>query len=190
MVVNVKKCRVCKKEFTPRNSMQKVDSPACALRLSKLKKEKAYKDTTRQLKSAHRANDKGYLTKSAQFYCNKYIRERDKDKPCVSCGKLNDGSHQVHASHYRSRGSASQLRFHELNIHSSCMQCNSWKSGNIEGYTPELIARIGTTCYEYLKNNNTSYSYSVDDLHDIIQYYKDKYQLLSKTFSFHYRLAK
>ena len=108
----------------------------------------------------------------AQAIFNKYIRLRDKGKPCISCGKPDNGLHQRHASHYRSRGGCSYLRFDENNVHASCSQCNNWQSGNIAGYTPALIEKIGEAEFERIKTAPKSYKWSRDELIEIYEKYK------------------
>ena len=172
-------CPECGDRFMPFQSFQQVCLKInCAISHSakkRAKKEaKEYKAETTKLKQEYRTTDKSYLTKKAQEYCNKYVRLRDKGRDCVSCGKPDNGMHQRHASHFRSRGAASQLKYNEYNIHASCSKCNVWLSANLEGYLPELINRIGQSHYEFIKNNNESYSYSIDELLGIIEYYKSK----------------
>jgi len=110
----------------------------------------------------------------AQAEFNRFIRLRDKGKPCVSCGKPDDGSHQRHASHYRSRGACSYLRFDESNCHTSCSKCNNYLSGNIEGYTPELINRIGKDEYDRIVNSPKTKKWSKEELIEIYEAYKSK----------------
>ena len=103
-------------------------------------KEQRKKDVIRKEK----LKTVGDYVKEAQVAVNKYIRARDRYKPCVSCCSMpNDkigGSFD--AGHYRSRGSASHLRFNLLNIHKQCVKCNRFKSGNDVDYRIELIKRI------------------------------------------------
>ena len=47
--------------------------------------------------------------KEAQAVFNKFIRLRDKDQPCISCGRYHQG--QYHAGHYRSVGLALNCDF-------------------------------------------------------------------------------
>jgi hypothetical protein len=56
--------------------------------------------------------------KLAQAVFNKFIRQRDIGQPCISCGKKINGV--THASHYKSQGGHSSVRFHEKNVWSSC----------------------------------------------------------------------
>lgn len=96
---------------------------------------------------------------------NKFIRERDKDKPCISCGKYGDGHH---AGHYYSAGSHSALRFTETNVFSQCVHCNYFKHGNLINYTNGIIERIGYKEYKKLV-----------DLHDVFKRQKFKWDRFS-----------
>tara|TARA_R100000544_G_scaffold36047_1_gene23876 strand:+ start:87 stop:680 length:594 start_codon:yes stop_codon:yes gene_type:complete len=128
----------------------------------KIKKERKKKDAIRkkELKPA------GDYIKEAQTAVNKYIRLRDRDKPCVSCGSNPNQAFggTFDAGHYRSRGSASHLRFNLLNIHKQCVKCNRFNSGNAVDYRIELIRRIGEDNVISLENNNNPRKFSIEYL--------------------------
>ena len=88
----------------------------------------------------------------AQKEFNRFIRIRDRNLPCVSCGKAPERG-QRHASHYRPRSTAAQLSFNTEQVWASCAPCNSHKSGNLTEYRVELIKRIGLVKVEALENN-------------------------------------
>jgi ubiquitin len=71
---------------------------------------------------------------------NKYIRLRDKDKRCISCG----GPVQQ-AGHYYSTSQCPQpsMVFNEQNVHGQCISCNMFKEGNRQGYLKGLNRRYG-----------------------------------------------
>ena len=70
---------------------------------------------------------------------NKWIRERDKDKGCVSCitGGVHNAGHFYHGHLY------SALQFNEMNVQGQCIQCNLGKAGNEKGFRQGLIRRYG-----------------------------------------------
>lgn len=138
----------------------------------KAKKEKEEKRKLKKRKDELRPIK--WYEDRAQTVFNKFIRLRDKEIPCISCGKPDNGLHQRHASHYRSRGGCSYLRFDESNVHASCSQCNKWQSGNIAGYTPELILKVGQAEFERIKSSPKSYRWSRDELIEIHEKYKGK----------------
>lgn len=107
----------------------------------------------------------------AQNIVNKYIRLRDADKPCISCGTTADV--QYAAGHYRSRGSASHLRFNHDNLHKQCNRhCNMALSGNQRNYRTGLIARIGLERVEALENDNTPHKWTIDEAKAVIAQHK------------------
>jgi hypothetical protein len=114
------------------------------------------RDTKAKLDSLKTASD--YI-KEAQVAFNAYIRVRDKNKQCISCECLPGDTVQggkFDAGHYRSRGSASHLRYHLLNCHSQCVKCNRYLSGNVVEYRKGLIARIGSERVEQIEVGNIS----------------------------------
>ncbi len=86
------------------------------------------------------------LKKKAITLFNASIRERDKDLPCISCGKYN----QLQAGHYYSAGKHELLRFEEDNVHGQCIKCNYYLSGNLIKYREGLIKKIGIERVERL----------------------------------------
>lgn len=139
-----KKCKFCKKQFTPERQMQSTCSFECAIEHSKVLKEAKIK----KKKSDFRKNDKSVQKELAQKVFNTYIRARDKDLPCISCGEHTN--RQMHAGHYFSQGGHTYLRFNTLNVHKQCSICNNWKSGNLAEYKENLIKKIGLGKYNWL----------------------------------------
>jgi hypothetical protein len=168
----VKKCRICKESFQPFNSTAYACSPECALvavKASNAKKHaKAVREGQKREKQALRTRrealrSKSDYLKSAQTSVNTWIRLRDKGIPCISCGKPDDGSHQRHASHYRSVKACSSLRFDTRNIFASCMQCNAHESGRLLEYRIRLEhKRPGLP--DWLECQNDIVRYDIDYL--------------------------
>jgi hypothetical protein len=79
------------------------------------------------------------LKRKAVNVFNSYIRKRDVDLGCISCGSHN----QIQAGHYYSAGHYELLRFDEDNVHSQCLRCNYFLSGNLTHYRENLIKKIG-----------------------------------------------
>ena len=79
------------------------------------------------------------LKAMAQKYFNRFIRERDKDKPCISC---NTGKPEQ-CGHYLSQGHHSALRYDENNCAGQCVRCNLYLHGNLVNFRKGLIKRIG-----------------------------------------------
>lgn len=117
----------------------------------------------------------------AQVAVNAYVRYRDKDKPCICCGKpLSDGcgsgvGGSYDAGHYRSTGSAPHLRFDaDRNIHGQRKACNRYGSGRAVDYRIGLIARIGLQAVEALEADNTPRKWTIDELKAIRDRYRAK----------------
>lgn len=114
------------------------------------------------------------LRSIAVRHFHKFIRERDKGKPCVSCGSYNTSD----ASHFYSAGNFPQTRFNEDNVHLSCRKCNYFLSGNLIPYRIELINRIGQDRFDRLEQINamskrTRFKWDRFFLIDIIEKYKE-----------------
>jgi hypothetical protein len=171
----VKKCRICKAKFEPFNSLQQVCSTACALQ--KAQKD-LQKDAERKVKEQRRwireqkakVKSRGEHLKEAQQAFNAYIRERDRHRPCISCGTYTAG--QYHAGHYRTTKAAPELRFEELNCHKQCAQCNNFDSGNIVEYRISLIQRIGQEAVDWLEGPHEAKHYTTDELKEIKRKYR------------------
>jgi hypothetical protein len=88
------------------------------------------------------------LQKKAQEVFNRFIRERDKDKGCISCG-----SQVEQAGHYLSQGHHSSFRFNEVNTNGQCIRCNCFLHGNLINYRKGLVLRYGPEKIEQLELN-------------------------------------
>ena len=164
------KCQYCKKSFEPDIQGQACCSYVCALNYSrgKIKKEKKIKD--KEVKE--RLKTKSQYLKELQLIFNKYIRLRDKDKPCISCSGWFENKD---AGHYFSVGSTPALRYHELNCWGQCRHCNSYLSGNLINYREGLILRIGQKKYDELyAMQGQRLQLSIPEIEDLKKVYKQK----------------
>jgi len=131
---------------------------------------------TRRRKEAIKTLPK--LKKEAEREFNAFIRARDADQPCISCGAPPPDLSGLHAGrdagHYRSVGSAAHLRYHEDNVHAQCVHCNQHGAGRAVEYRIGLIARIGEARVVALETNNTVRKWSHDELRAIRDTYKAK----------------
>lgn len=149
-------------------------------------------DAARQAKlaradrAADKAKKKALMTRAdhavpAQQAVNRYVNLRDRDKPCVSCGKPAAAGGVRNASHFKSVGSNSALRFHLWNIHTSCYRCNVELSGNLGEYYPRLIERIGAGKVEFLQNAKRERRYEIDELQRIARIFNKKAKRLERS---------
>ena len=166
-----KLCRVCRTSFSPRSSTQIVCGWECAIELNNVQRIRISKKETRDAKL--RLKSRADWAREAQSAFNKYIRERDRSEPCISCQRHHQG--QYHAGHYRSVGAISGLRFNEFNVHKQCAPCNNHLSGNIVNYRINLIKKIGIEEVEWLESYNEVSKYTIDDLKAIKKKYVDKF---------------
>jgi len=165
-------CKACKTKFQPFRSIEAWCSPECGLIVAKerLAKQEAKKDRERKQALKSRRD----WMKDAQVAVNAYVRERDHDLPCISCGKWFDGTWQ--AGHYLSRGARPNLALDERNIAKQCMPCNVHLSGNQAAFRIGLIARIGLEEVERLEADHSPRKFDADELKAI----RDEYRLKLK----------
>ena len=179
-----KKCKHCKTQFQPARNFQSWCSADCAVEIAKAKQAKqkaqeATKERAQHAKAKEAVKTKGQHAKEAQIAFNALIRERDKDLPCISCGRHHQG--QYHAGHYRSVGSSPELRFEPLNVHKQCAPCNNHKSGNVVEYRISLVKRIGVDKVEWLEGPHEPKRYDIEDLKAIKAEYRARLRDLKKS---------
>lgn len=177
----MKTCAICSGEFEPFNSMQVVCGLKCARQVPVIKRKKERADTkTRKEKLKTR----GDYVKEAQISFNRYVRLRDRDRPCICCGESLSGSGRpggdFDCGHYRSVGSAPHLRYDESNAHGQTKRCNRYGAGRAVDYRRGLIERIGVEAVERLEADQTPRHYSIEDLKSIRDKYKAKAKELEK----------
>lgn len=171
------RCKVCKDKFDPKYFLQKVClDPSCILEWSKKVKAKEWKKEKKQIKESLKTN--ADYVRELQVIVNKFIRLRDKDKGCISCGV--SFTTKYDAGHYRSAGGNPELRFKEANIHGQCVYCNQHLHGNLIEYRKGLIKRIGLEEVELLENYIIPMKYSIPELIELKVIYRDKIKELNK----------
>lgn len=174
----VKTCKVCKKRFEPYRPLQSACSLECAQIVAVLKRLKA--DADKHWEMVKAAKTTAQLSREAQSWVNRYVRLRDADKPCISCGRQANWSGQWHASHFRSIGSNSALRFHLWNVHKACSICNNHLSGNIREYAKRLPDRIGKDRFDFVDSDNSVRRYSKEYLRKIKAVFQKKCSRIMK----------
>ena len=103
-----------------------------------------------------------------------YIRQRDKDLPCISCNKSDakwDAGHYLKAEIY------TKLIFNEDNVHKQCSYCNLQLAGNLIEYRKGLVKRIGVKRVEDLEDmadSSRTYKFAKDELINLAKQYKLK----------------
>jgi len=159
----------CGEEFRAWSQTQAACSPRCAQAMAEAKREKAEKRAAAQDRAETRRRKEAMKKRSewlkdAETQVNRYVRLRDSRLGCVSCPRPASWDGQWHASHFRSVGAASAVRFCLWNIHRACSVCNHFKSGNLSEYEPRLRARIGDEKVDWLRTQNQLADYSIEYL--------------------------
>jgi hypothetical protein len=172
-----RKCVVCAEVFKPQRMGQHVCSIDCAIVQGAKETAKQERQETRERKQAMKTRSD--WMREAQAAVNAYVRARDADLPCISCGRHHEG--QYHAGHYLARGSHPHLALVEDNLAKQCAPCNTYLSGNQQKYRIGLIARIGLERVEALEADNTPRHYSIDDLKAIRDTYCAKLRAFKET---------
>ncbi len=187
MATSLNKCTGCGDRFPPGDLISvpagKFHSWECATQYAtdkknkpKIKKiaDKVAKKDIKKRKEALRGLP--WYKKEAQKWFNKFIRLRDHQLNCISCGrKLAEkygGAYD--AGHYRTVGANPEMRFNEDNCHAQCVYCNRNLSGNVTNYRIGLVHRIGIKRLDLLEGYHAPAKYTIDDLKEIIATYKAK----------------
>ena len=191
-------CKICKAKFTatydnvwwccPEHGFE---YSQLLLAKKKLAAERKRKQEAQQERRELKVRKAAFKTKSqwdkeAQSAFNRYIRIRDEGKECVSCGNPLIGKSNyltgsaIDASHYRSRGAASHLKFNVFNVHSACTRCNRELSGNAVEYRIRLIDRIGLEKVEKLESDNEPRRFDIPYLKRVKSIFTRKARLLEK----------
>jgi hypothetical protein len=176
-----KKCKnpACGISFPTQRLGQAVCSPKCGLAIKDVNQEKARKSLAqierRDIKvRKEKLKSRAEHLREAQAAFNEWIRLRDADRPCVSCGRHHEG--QYHAGHYRSVGANPELRFEPLNVWKQCAPCNTHLSGNLVNYRLSLLQLIGDAQVEWLEGPHSARKYTVDEIKTI----KAEYRALTR----------
>lgn len=161
-----KPCKQCREVFQPERPIQPCCSPRCAIDYMNVQKGKKAKKQLTIDRREFKLNDKKTQKNLAWKAFSRFIRLRDKDLGCISCGTKNDVVYA--AGHFRSRGAIPALMFHEDNVHKQCNKyCNESLSGNYRNYKPALIEKIGPERVEWLEGSHEPKKYTAQDLVDI-----------------------
>ena len=171
------KCKGCGKKCEPsgvvtlcsyecaRIVAEKADKKVKQEKLRKAKAvKKAFKARTRELKE--KAKTRAEWFADLQKEVNAYVRYRDKDEPCCTCGTRNDIKYD--AGHYRSRGACKELRFELTNIHKQCsVRCNQHGSGMRAEYRDFIIRKYGADHLAWLDGPHPSLKEQFPTIDDI-----------------------
>jgi len=178
------KCRYCRKEVTEVISKRPIvckdaeciekyfdEYQETILRRAEKRRRSEQAKIDRELKEKMKTHSQ--WLKDLQRVFNKYIRERDKYRPCISCGEPLRG--KFDAGHLFSVGAHPELRFDEDNVHGQCVRCNQHLHGNSAYYKMNISYRIGEKRFqELLDRRGQIGKLSIPEIKEKIKYYKEK----------------
>lgn len=181
----MRKCPICKQKYEPKySSIEPCPQYSCRLALY----EKANKNLKAKAEKERKENEKsdrlvkkqmreslktlGQYEKEAKREFQKWIRKRDAELPCISCGTFR--STVFDGGHYKKAELYSGVIFHPLNCHKQCGKCNRYLGGNELNFRNGLIERYGNEAIFELEKiaDETRYKkYTREDLIEIRQKY-------------------
>ena len=180
-----KKCRVaaCGASCVPARLGPAVCSPACAILDAPKNQAKARKAIAqrerREIKvRKEKLKSRADHLKDTQIAFNAWVRARDAELPCISCGRHHQGKYD--AGHYRTVGSNPALRFEPLNCHKQCSPCNTQLSGDIVNYRINLVQKIGAEAVAWIEGPHEAKKYTVEELKAMTADYRAKTRELKR----------
>lgn len=174
------RCRNCKEKFEVKRFNDKYCyNEECQLIMIRavLKKVKVKKDKEQRKDKKERLERLKTFSdwmNDLQKIFNKFIRLRDSNEPCISCGTIANVKYD--AGHFLSVGSYPNLRVDEMNVNKQCSKyCNVEKRGNIIEYREGLIKKYGLKAVKDLESKRQSiWKPSIEEVKEMIIYYKSK----------------
>lgn len=165
--------------------------PACIdgyAEAQQAKKERADAKARRMAAKVERASIKARkeaiktladLKREAQQALNRWIvHVRDKERPCISCGRHHQGV--WHAGHYLSRGAAPQHALNPINVWKQCAPCNTYLHGNQSAYRIRLVELIGLEKVEAIEADNAPHKWTREGLIEVRDTYRAKLKAIQK----------
>lgn len=135
------------------------------------------KTVEHRAEAKQRVKTRGAHVLELQAAFNEWIRCRDAEQPCISCGSY---AGQWHAGHYRSVGSCPELRFEPDNVHRQCAACNTTLAGNLAAYRVNLIAKIGLERVEWLEGPHSPKKLTLPEIQEMKAFYRAEVRRLKK----------
>lgn len=172
----LKRCAVCREKFQPRSMTHKACKPECAAIHAEAIRKAQERKSDRERRVALKTRQDWLREAQAAF--NAFIRARDHDQPCISCGRFHTGSYD--AGHYRSVGAQPALRFNEANVHKQCVPCNQHKGGNIIEYRIRLVEKIGRMGVEWLEMEHPPLKLDIPGIQAIKEEYQRRVRQMKK----------
>lgn len=173
------RCKNCRDKFDPiRFNHKYCLKDECIKAFVEEAKTAAWKKTKKKMQADIETVQE--LMKATQIVFNKFIRIRDRDQPCISCGSKLEN--KFDAGHYFSSGGHKAVTFDEDNVHGQCVACNQWKHGNLIQYQIGIEQRIGgERLIKLHEKAHQSVKYTREELRNLIVTYKQKIKNLEKS---------
>ena len=173
--------RTCRAEFVRPQPFITWCSPDCGATLAMTKIEKQRQAKVRAERKVDREKldkfkRKGDHVADCQKAFNAWVRFRDRDEPCIDCGKFATGGSLTggayDAGHYLSRGSHPHLRFDHRNVFKQLKGCNRPGGTTAASFRAGVVRRIGLAAVEALESDYEPRHYTVDQLIAMTAHYK------------------
>lgn len=180
------RCAHCKTKFTAKYFLQRycMETDECMTAFTEFAKEKTQEANEKKWKAEKKVLKEKGLTHSdhiqlLQKVFNTFIRFRDKNEPCISCGTTKGVEYA--AGHFYPT-TYQYLRFNEDNVHKQCNKhCNMMKRGNLQEYRINLEAKIGFDRLQKLHNErHLKLELSIPEIKELIVLYKNKIKEFKK----------
>ena len=171
----LRKCTVCRCDYLQAKPLQRVCGPLCAEKSAELKRLKAAAKREQEERAKTRVRREaikkhGDWEAELQAVVNKYVKVRDANLPCISCGTLR--TVRWEAGHYIAVGANNTIRFEPDNIHKQCHHCNYNQGGNHVKYRIGLELKIGKERVEWLESWHPIKKLSVADIKEQMKYFR------------------
>jgi len=182
-MLNPRRCKGCKDKY-PEDRMIKINlcwfhSYDCATQYAKQKAKDDKEKVDKKFKKDFYDNDMRTRQKAAKQACHLYIRTRDKNEPCICCGR--PLGKNFDAGHFLESGNYSHLRYDERNIHAQSVYCNQHKGGNSDDYEGRLRLKIGNEAVDEMISSKNAFSKrTAQDYKAIEDHYKAKLKELKQ----------
>jgi hypothetical protein len=173
--------------------MKEFCSVDCGYALSRHKQRQKWAREAREYRKAEKASkakitDQEGPAKSARMAVHGFIAVRDMDKPCIVHGhNCQNADAGFDAGHFRSVGSAPELRFNTWNIHKQCRLSNRgahnrkrYRASVDRLYEAGLVERIGQERVDWLKGPHKPNQYRAKDFERIARIFRKRTRIYKK----------
>lgn len=149
---------------------------------SRIRATKKVSEEKRKKLAEFKRNNKSIrkLIQEARLIFHEYIRIRDANNACISCGSTT--SQIWDAGHFKKAELYTGLIFDERNSHKQCRKCNVYLDGNEGEYRKNLFIKFGKEWLDNLDeyaNRLRTYKFTREELYEIKETYKTKIKHLT-----------